>query len=152
MYHFDKCLIFMGTGDSTSDPYSHRYGYFIGKHLLMCETSDLLGVCKESCYLQYKHLLNSSIEGIVWDNWMLSFLSNSSNILSHLAILNVNLTSTWRFFWIGFREQQAKSLALSCQISLAIYISFGSSSELLLSWHLSWRDNFLLWSPLVQLS
>jgi hypothetical protein len=65
MYHFDKCLIFMGTGDSTSDPYSHRYGYFIGKHLLMCETSDLLGVCKESCYLQYKHLLNSSIEGIV---------------------------------------------------------------------------------------
>jgi hypothetical protein len=25
MYYFDRCLIFAGTGDSTSDPYPYEY-------------------------------------------------------------------------------------------------------------------------------
>jgi hypothetical protein len=40
-----------------------------------------------------------------------AILSNSSNILSHFPTLNVNLTSTYHFFWTGCKEEQAEVLA-----------------------------------------
>jgi hypothetical protein len=46
--------------------------------------------------------------------------SNSSNILSHLAMLNVNLTSC-RFFWIGYIEEQVGDLALGGKPRSTVY-------------------------------
>lgn len=46
---------------------------------------------KELCHLQYALFFITSIGGIVWDNLTLSLLSNSSNILSHLATLKSKL-------------------------------------------------------------
>jgi hypothetical protein len=43
---------------------------------------------------------------------MLPFFSNSSNILSHLATLKVNLTSSCRFFRIDCKAEHAEGLAL----------------------------------------
>jgi hypothetical protein len=63
---------------------------------------------------------------------MLPFLSNSSNISLHLGTQNVNLTSPCQLFLIDYEEDQAESLALMGQISLATYTFFGSSSEQLL--------------------
>jgi hypothetical protein len=58
----------------------------------------------------------------VCDNLMLPFLSSSSNILSHLATLNVNLTFP---FCVECRGEQAADLALAGQTSLATCIPFG---------------------------
>jgi hypothetical protein len=80
----------------------------------------------------------------LWYSLMLPLLSNSSNILPHLATLNVNLTSPCRFFWNECREEQAESLALAGQTSSSTYNSFGSSSKLLLSRCSSWRYSSLL--------
>jgi hypothetical protein len=77
---------------------------------------------KEPCHLQYTHFFNSSIGGIVCDNLMFPFLSSSSNILSHLATLNVNLTFP---FCAKCREERAADLALAGQTSSATCISFG---------------------------
>jgi hypothetical protein len=51
------------------------------------------------------------VDGIVWFILMLPFSSISSNILSHLPTLNVNLTSSCRFFLTGCKEEEAKDLA-----------------------------------------
>jgi hypothetical protein len=60
---------------------------------------------KEPCHLQYTHPFNSSTGGIVCENLMLPYLSNSSNILWHLATLNVNITS---LFASGAGESEQK--------------------------------------------
>jgi hypothetical protein len=77
---------------------------------------------KEPWHLQYTHFFNSSIGGIVCDNLMLPFLSSSSNILSHLSTLNVNLTFP---FCVECRGERAADLALAGQTSSAACITFG---------------------------
>jgi hypothetical protein len=64
------------------------------------------------------------------DNLMLSFLSNSSNILSHLATLNMNLTFP---FCTECKGERAENLALKRQTSSGTCNFFGLFSELLLS-------------------
>jgi hypothetical protein len=51
--------------------------------------------------------------------------------LSHLVTLKVNFTSSYRFFWTGYREVQDDGWALVGQTISVAYTSFGSSSELL---------------------
>jgi hypothetical protein len=70
---------------------------------------------------------------------MLSFFSNSSNILSHLATLKVNLTSSYRFFRIDCKTEHAEGLACPGQTSSAVYTSVDSSSEL------SYPTRCILW-------
>jgi hypothetical protein len=60
-----------------------------------------------------------------------AIFSNSSNILSHLPTLNVNLTYSCCFFWTCSKEEQNEDLACFGQTILAAYTSFDSSSELL---------------------
>jgi hypothetical protein len=55
-------------------------------------TQSLVLWRKGPYHLQYTCPFNSSTEGIICDNLILPCLSNTSNILSHLAILNMNLT------------------------------------------------------------
>jgi hypothetical protein len=80
---------------------------------------------------------------------MLSFFSSSSNILSHLATLKVNLTSSCRFFQIDCKAEHAKGLACLGQTSSAVYTSVDSSSELSYPTRcILWLANFdvsLLW-------
>jgi hypothetical protein len=76
---------------------------------------------------------------------MLAFLSYSSKILSHLPTLNVNLCSSYRFFWTGYKEKQTKDLACFGQTNSAAYTSCGSSSELLWLQSNVWM---LLWTAL----
>jgi hypothetical protein len=85
----------------------------------------------ELCHLQYARCFSSSPDGTLWFILILSFLSNSSNILSHLPTLNANLTSSWRFFWTGCKEEKAEDLACFGQTISAAYSSFDSLSELL---------------------
>jgi hypothetical protein len=66
---------------------------FIAAYICQRKTfQSLVSWKKESYHLQYTHLFNSSIGGIVWNNLMLTFLSNSLNILLHSATLNMKLT------------------------------------------------------------
>jgi hypothetical protein len=57
-------------------------------------------------------LFNSSIGEIMCDNLMLPFLSSSSNILLHLATLNVNLAFP---FCVECRGERAADLTLAGQ-------------------------------------
>jgi hypothetical protein len=81
------------------------------------------------CYEERSHAIynicpfNSSTGGIICDNLILPCLSNSSNILSHLAILNVNLTFS---FCVKCGREQTEDLALAGQTSLATGDFFGS--------------------------
>jgi hypothetical protein len=87
------------------------------------EDITIIGVMKkEPCHLQYTHLFNSSIGGIVCDNLMLPFLNSSSNILSYLATLNVNLALPFCVECMGEREAD---LALAGQTSSTTCIFFG---------------------------
>jgi hypothetical protein len=61
---------------------------------------------------------------------MLPFFNNSSNTLSHLTTLEVNLTSSCRFFRINCKAKHADDLAYAGQTSSAAYTSVDSSSEL----------------------
>jgi hypothetical protein len=61
---------------------------------------------------------------------MLPFFSSSSNILSYLAILKVNLISSYRFFWTGCKELHTEDLAFVGQTNSAVYTYADSSSEL----------------------
>jgi hypothetical protein len=67
-----------------------------------------------------------------------AILSNSSNILSYLPTLNVNLTSSCRFFLAGCKEEQAEDLACFGQTISVAYTSFDSSFELLWSHCTTW--------------
>jgi hypothetical protein len=58
----------------------------------------------------------------VFDNLMLPFLSSSSNILSHLATLNVNLTFP---FCVECRGERAIDLVLAGQTNSVTYIFSG---------------------------
>jgi hypothetical protein len=87
----------------------------------------------ELCHLQYARRFSSLVDGTIWFILILPFLSNSSNILSHLPTLNVNLTSSCRFFWTDYKEEQAEDLACFGQTISAAYTSVDSSSELLWS-------------------
>jgi hypothetical protein len=87
----------------------------------------------ELCHLQYVRRFSSSAGGIVRFILMLLFLSNSSNILSHLPTLNVNLTSSCCFYWTDCKEEQAEDLACFGQTISAVYTFFDSSSKLLWS-------------------
>jgi hypothetical protein len=69
---------------------------------------------------------------------MLLFFSNSSNILSHLTTLKINLTSC-RFFQIDCKTEHAEGLACPGQTSSAVYTSVDSSSEL------SYPTRCILW-------
>jgi hypothetical protein len=70
---------------------------------------------------------------------MLPFFSNSSNILSHLETLKVNLTSSCRFFRIDYKVEHPEGLACPGQTSSAVYTSVDSSSEL------SYPTRCILW-------
>jgi hypothetical protein len=107
----------------------------------------------ELCHLQYARRLSSSANGRVWFILMLPFLSNSLNILSHLPTLNVNLTSSYCFFWTGYKEEQAKDLACFSQTISSSYTSFDLSSELLWSHSTTWTLwRIVLAVPLLWLS
>jgi hypothetical protein len=70
---------------------------------------------------------------------MLPFFSNLSNILSYLATLKVNITSSCRFFRIVYKAEHAEGLACPGQTSSAVYTSVDSSSEL------SYPTRCILW-------
>jgi hypothetical protein len=70
---------------------------------------------------------------------MLPFFSNSLNILSHLATLKVNLTSSCQFFRIDCKAEHVEGLACPGQTSLVVYTSLDSSSEL------SYPTRCILW-------
>jgi hypothetical protein len=59
----------------------------------------------------------------VCDNLMLPFLSSLSNILSHLATLNVNLTFP---FCTECKRERGEDLALAGQTSVVTCNFFGS--------------------------
>jgi hypothetical protein len=61
---------------------------------------------------------------------MLPFFSSSSNILSHLATLKVNLISSCRFFGTGCKEEHAEDLAFVGQTNSVVYTFMDSSSKL----------------------
>jgi hypothetical protein len=61
---------------------------------------------------------------------MLPFFSSSSNILSHLTTLKVNLTYSCRFFLTDCKEEQAEDFAFVGQTSSTAYTSMNLSSEL----------------------
>jgi hypothetical protein len=63
---------------------------------------------------------------------MLPLFTSSSNILSHLATLKVNLTSSCRFFETGYKGH-AEGLAFVDQTSSTIYTYADLSFELLRS-------------------
>lgn len=74
---------------------------------------------KELCHLQYALFFISSIGGIVWDNLTLLLLSNSSNILSHLATLKINFTSSsCLFLRVICKEEQVCGSTSMGQTSL----------------------------------
>lgn len=85
-------------------------------------TQSLVLWRKEPCHLQYTRPFNSSTGGIVCDNLILPCLSNSSNILSHLAILNVNLTFP---FCVECGWEREKDLALAGQTNSVTCNLFG---------------------------
>jgi hypothetical protein len=70
---------------------------------------------------------------------MLPFFSNSSNILSHLAILKVNLTSSCQLFRIDCKAEHFKGLACPGQTSSTVYTFVDSSFEL------SYPPRCILW-------
>jgi hypothetical protein len=68
-----------------------------------------------------------------WNNMIyfnVHIFSNSLNILLHFPTLNVNLSSSCRFFWTGYKKEQAEDLACFGQTNSAAYTTCGSSSEL----------------------
>jgi hypothetical protein len=88
---------------------------FIADCICRRKTSQLLVLWrKESCHLQYTRPFNSSTGGLICDNSILPCLSNSSNILSYLAILNVNLTFS---FSVECGWERTEYLALAGQTS-----------------------------------
>jgi hypothetical protein len=99
---------------------------------------SLLAWENELCHLQYAWRFSSSPGGTIWFILMFLFLSNSSNILFHLPTLNVNLTSSYYFFWTDCKEEQAEDLAYFGQTISAAYTSVDSSSELLWSHSTIW--------------
>jgi hypothetical protein len=73
---------------------------------------------------------------------MLPFFASSSNILTHLTTLKVNLTC-YRFFLTGCKEEHVEDLAFVGQTSSAVYTSKDSSSELSRSNRcIVWATNF----------
>jgi hypothetical protein len=86
-------------------------------------TQSLVLWRKETCHLQYIRPFNSSTRGIICDNLLLPCLNNSSNILSHLIILNVNLTFSFCVEWGWARTQD---LALAGQTSSSTSYFFDS--------------------------
>jgi hypothetical protein len=85
---------------------------------------------KEPCHLQYSRPFNSLTRGIVCDNLMLPCLSNSSNILSHLGTLNVNLTLP---ICVECGWERAEDLALAVQTNSAtcnLFESWGLGGQL----------------------
>jgi hypothetical protein len=61
---------------------------------------------------------------------MLPLFTSSSNILSHLATLKVNLTSFCQFFSTGCKEEHGEDLAFVGQTSSVVHIYVDSSAEL----------------------
>ena len=130
----------------------NRERSFVNLHLRKYQSSFINGDCTcrrkilqslvawdvELCHLQYACRLSSSGDGIVCDNWMLPFLSNSSKIRSHLETSNVNFSSACQFFWIGLRDGTEPGLAFDGQTNSAAYTSLLSSSELSESWSRIW--------------
>jgi hypothetical protein len=51
---------------------------------------------------------------------MLPLFISSSNILSHLATLKVNLNS-YQYFWTDYKEEHAEDLACVGRTSSAVY-------------------------------
>jgi hypothetical protein len=86
-------------------------------------TQSLVLSRKEPCHLQCTRPFNFSTEGIICDNSILPYLSNSSNILSHLVILNVNLTFS---FCVECGWERTESFTLVGQTSLVTGDFFGS--------------------------
>jgi hypothetical protein len=128
-----KSIMFMGKG-SVSTCISWNFNRPSLMANWICQRNILQSLVaweNELWHLQYARRFSSSADGTVWFILMLPFLSNSSNILSHLPTLNVNLTSSYCFFWTGCKEEQAEDLACFGQTISAAYTSVDSSSELL---------------------
>jgi hypothetical protein len=135
---WSPCSCPYGLRLAESGPFAIKVDYFIEKGSV--STCIFWNFNRPSlmCHLRYARRLSLSVDRIVWFILILLFLSNSSNILSQLPTLDINLASSCSFFWTDYKKEQAEDLVYFCQIISSAYTSFDSSSELLWSRSTTW--------------